>query len=203
MRLQVCLFLVTLIASSPGNSPRGTDQQEIDDLVRSFSSTMAQAGDPSPFLSPNHGGQPRSREIDIARKHYTAFNLTGFSVDRDLTFQDAEHASLKVWLSWQTPHLSTEKEATIHFEKVAGAWYFNDFDFLRFNWALTILMSLSGVFYAATVLSFYSHWRKQTLARGSRKYAWLILVLTPIGWILYPIVKPWRLSPPTAAGSPG
>jgi hypothetical protein len=203
MRRQTFLLLLVLVGVSSANQLQPNDQQQIDNLVRSFASAMAHGRDPSPFLAPNASGGTRDKEIEIARKPYTEFIVSGFSVDRNLTFTDADHAALKAWVSYQTPHLSQQTETTIHFEKVAGAWYITDFEFLKFNWAPTILMSALGILYAGVVLSFFNHWRKHRFARRTFRSAWLVLIFTPIGWILYPVLKPWQGSPPRPVGSPG
>ncbi len=53
-------------------------------------------------------------------------------------------------------------------------------------------MSLCGVSYAITVLCIYYHWRKQKFTGVISKYGWAGLNFTPVGWVLYPTLKPWQ-----------
>jgi hypothetical protein len=186
------LVLVMIVGQGAANGALEEDRRQISALVDSFTSVVAKGGDPSPFLSPSLTGALRTAETDIARKRFTSLKISGFLLDRDLVFQDAQHATLKAWVQWETPRLSEETEATIHFEKIASTWYLKDFDFLKFNWTITVLMLSLGVLYAVAVLTFYYHWRKQKFGRTMYKYAWGALLFTPIGWILYPWLKPWQ-----------
>ncbi len=121
MARQLLWCLLILAGLSAGDTFPDNDRQQIDTLIRSFAATMAKAGDPAPFLSPTVRGDLRPREIELVRKSYTEFTVSDYSIDRDLIFSDANHADLKLSVSYQTRHLSQQSETTIHFEKVAGA----------------------------------------------------------------------------------
>ena len=192
MRFGTLMLVVILAGGGRGEPQNADDKRQLEELIRSFETSMGSDGDPTPYLSPNATGRFRDKEIELARKQFIEFKISGFSIDRDSSFTDPEHATLRAWLSWATPHLSTQSEESIHFEKVNGKWYFSNFDFLSFNWTLTILMSLVGVGYAIAVLTYYYHWRRQKFANWVYKYTWGTLMFTPIGWVLYPLLKPWQ-----------
>jgi hypothetical protein len=56
---------------------------------------------------------------------------------------------------------------------------------------LVPLMCLYGLWYAVTRLIFHYHWQRQEFTGRIQKYGWALLNFTPVGWILYPTLKPW------------
>lgn len=53
-------------------------------------------------------------------------------------------------------------------------------------------MSAFGVLYGVVVLGYFNHWRRRRFPDRTSECIWLMLNFTPIGWILYPLLKPWR-----------
>lgn len=173
------------------NSPQ-EDQMSIARLIQAVNTAATKGSNLSPFLSPNCNGAERTRELEIATKPYTHFAISGFLLPRDIVIHDGTHATLRAVVSWATPHLSATNDVEISFQKVSGKWYCANFDFLKFNWFLTLAMSALGVAYAVIALAFFAHVRRHSFASFRSKALWRGLVFTPVGWILYPVIKPWR-----------
>lgn len=62
------------------------------------------------------------------------------------------------------------------------------------DWVVITVMLLYGASYAITVLCFHYHWQKEKFTGVISKYGWAGLNFTPVGWILYPTVRPWQRS---------
>jgi hypothetical protein len=197
MKRAVCLIFILAIAQAGAQTSANWKQNakvEIGQLIRTFGSQMSDNQDVGALLSPHLADQAREAELNAAYKSYIEFTISGFNLDRDLSFTDQDHAAIRAWIHWKTPHLESESEATIQFEKVGDRWYFRDFKFLRFPTAMVVALCGLGLVYAVLVVSIILHWRSQPVKSRRRKWLWEALLTTPIGWALYLILKPWRIT---------
>jgi hypothetical protein len=63
------------------------------------------------------------------------------------------------------------------------------------NWLYFLLVGFSGIgiAYAAVVLKFWLHWTKNGPKTGATLMIWQLLIITPIGWLLYLVYSSSRL----------
>jgi uncharacterized protein YchJ len=152
-------------------------------LLRSFVKTANAGGSLAPFLAPDVQGASRERELQYASQTFEALEISNYDLSR-LRFRDESHADLQADVHWRTKHSNFSQTSTLHFIRIAGNWYFDDFEFFRFNWLGASVGAGIAIIWAGFVLKFFFDWKKRQFASKSAKIFSLLMLLFPIFGVL-------------------
>jgi hypothetical protein len=171
--------------SYSGLAPQRNDDA-ISTLMQSFADA-AKSGKPlDHFLAPSVSPTARDKESAYASKPFTDLKFTNYELPGGLHFADQEHAEMTLDVEWSTKHSNFKQTATIHFVRVNGMWYFNDFQFLRFNWAFALGGAVLAIAWALLFLRMLFDWRKRKFRTTVAAAAWLLALFFPVfGAIAY------------------
>ncbi|MGA7892130.1 MAG: hypothetical protein WCA49_02805 [Candidatus Sulfotelmatobacter sp.] len=101
-------------------------------------------------------------------------------MSRDLRFHDDDHAELTADVQWTTKHSNFHQTAALHFVRVNGTWYFQDFDFFRFNWWFAIGGGVLGIAWAALLVRMLLDWKRRHFGSNVARVGWFLLLFLPI-----------------------
>jgi hypothetical protein len=154
--LVVLLMLFGFVRISGAQS---TDERDVDRLFEEFKQALMRRTSPGGLLSPSLEASQRERETQKASRPYVSlqfkYNLAA------LQRTSASGAKLPLMMEWETAHETGRLTASARLEKVADRWYFSDFDFRAFPWAIIMIGCFIGVAFAVLVLYFYWRSRKR------------------------------------------
>jgi hypothetical protein len=196
MKLYIAVLLLFV---GPQSAPDVThdQKQEIQTLIRSFVKVANDDGDLSVFLSPNKTPSEVARQKEIIRRPFAEMRISGYVPESDIELKGTDRASLFAYVDWKTLHESAAGNVTLHFEKVAGRWYFSDFDFVFFPWFLVFGALGALLVYGIALAFFYFHLQRKMPDRPREKMKWLAVFALPfIGFIVYLVLNPWKKYPP-------
>ncbi len=181
MRNTVLLFLLAILPSWPiAVAQQNSASEAISNLLQSFSES-ARAGKPlDSYLAPGLRGPVRDREDKQADKQFKEVKFTNYEMSRDLHFSDNDHAELTADVEWTTKHSDFRQTAALHFVRVNGTWYFQDFDFFRFNWWFAIGGAVLGIAWAAVLVRMLLDWKRRHFESNAARVGWFLLLFLPI-----------------------
>jgi hypothetical protein len=156
----VGVLLVLLAALSFAQGP----SEQIEGVITTFLGTVQQGKIPAQTLSPNT--QSRDVQLGLFRERFTTFSIT-YHIN-ELSLHGETHANLPATIEWTRAGSSLQRHTSLQFEKVNDAWYFTDFDFVKFPYALFISIAAAGFLLAMMILALrYKMRRKASRSQGT------------------------------------
>ena len=191
-RTILAFMLVVGFAISAAAQTNAGDVAQIRDLVTRFVADVRKGVPPSQYLSPKLSPDERERQMKLVAGRFLTFDLVpDFS---RLHVEDRTHVRVPVNEAWTREGTEVMRNTHIDLVRVGDAWYFVNFEFVPFPRALFWILLLGAIFMAALILGFYIHINRRNWTSSVSKSLWIALIFTPVGWCLYPILKPWRRS---------
>lgn len=148
--LSVMLTLFALTADMVGQN---TDEQDIDRLFRDLKQTLINRSTAERLLSPSLTASKRQEEAQKALRPYLTVEIKYNVADIDRTGQN--EAKLPLIMEWETARASGRIQDSAHLIKVGDRWYFRDFDFMTFPWALVVVICSFSVALVGLVFNLY------------------------------------------------
>jgi hypothetical protein len=174
-----------LSGSLLGQGP--SDGEQIQSLVRDFTAKQKIGADISSLLSPQMPASRRYEEAASIAGPYLEYEFSEFGQ----VAVNGDHAQLSARLHAKTRSQGLDIPVKLMFEKAGRSWYFATFDGLSFPMLEWVAAMSVGGLYAITCLAFWVHIKRRQFPK---RLLWEALILTPIGWALYPALKPWQAS---------
>jgi hypothetical protein len=143
------LFLL-MFWQVPLATAQSTDEADIDRLFQDLKQTLIKRSVPNDLLSPSLTASQREKEVQKAIRPYVTLQFK-FNV-ADMGRVNSNEAKLPLIVEYETAREVGRLTGSAELERVDGRWYFRDFDFMTFPWALVIGMCSIGVAFAAVVL---------------------------------------------------
>lgn len=156
-KTMLCVVLFVFGIAGVGVA-QSTDERDIDRLFQDLRQTLIKRSAPDSLLVPTDTFSQRIEEAQKAMRPYVGlqfkYNLA------DLQRKTQNTATLPLIIQWETARSSGRLESTAHLEEVDGRWYFRDFEFMQFPWAIVIGGCSLGLVFTVVALYFYR--RSQT-----------------------------------------
>jgi hypothetical protein len=153
MRKAIFGVLLVMLWIAPIGIAQSTDEQGIDQLFQDLKQTLINRSAPEGLLSPSLPASQRQEEARKALRPYVKlqfrYNLA------DLQRTDATQAKLPLIMEWETARQTGTITGSAELEKIDDRWYFRNFDFMAFPWAIIVIGCSFGIAFAIVVLYLY------------------------------------------------
>jgi hypothetical protein len=191
-RSQFCINLILGIILLIGtmHSQQDSSRQAIVSLVSRFGEAATAGRSLAEFFRPDARSKQEKNLQALSTKSFRHFAIRDFTPS-DIEFKDAEHASVRATVEWETSNESASKTTSLDFVNVGGTWYFAKVDF----WALSLIWITPfvtyGVAYGVGVTIMLIHMRKVKWPSSRKRFLWECLSLVPGTLPLYFAGRPW------------
>jgi hypothetical protein len=153
MRKAILGVLLVALSIVPIGIAQSTDEQGIDRLFQDLKLALINRSAPEALLSPSMAPSRRQEEAQKALRPYVTlqfrYNLA------DLHQTNAMQAKLPLIMEWETARQTGTITGSAELEKINDRWYFRNFDFMAFPWAITVIGCSFGIAFAVVVLYLY------------------------------------------------
>jgi len=161
MKKLFCVGVLSVLVA--GLSFAQGPSEQIEGVINTFLGTVQQGKIPAQTLSPNT--QSRDAQLGLFQERFTTFSIT-YHIN-ELSLHGETHANLPATIEWTRAGSSLQRHTSLRFEKVNGAWYFTDFDFVKFPYALFISIAAVGFLVAMMILALRYKLRRKAKATRS------------------------------------
>jgi uncharacterized protein YchJ len=196
---RVGLIVVVISLSGILYPQQDSSRQAITSLISRFTDAATSGHSLVEFFSPGVQNTQRDDLKAISAKSFRRFAITDFTAS-DIEFQDSEHATVRVTVSWETSSESISKTTTLHFVNVGGTWYFANVNFWKLGLIWITPFVVYGAAYGIGLTIMMLHIRKVKWASSRKRFLWEFLSVIPGTLPLYFAGHPW-VTPQETSGS--
>ena len=127
---------------------------------------------------------------ELESHKFRRFEITDFE-DKDFEYPERDHARVRVRLNWATLHQTVSKNATLHFVRRNGRWYFSDLLSYKFPWIWFLPLLALPIAYAGCGVFMFVHIYGRLWPNLKSRMRWTFLIFVPFSLIFYLRARPW------------